>query len=89
MKGGKKCFRILEIGSEVPLEAMVLSEKSVKQPNPYMKNGLWWWDTDSMEVSKPYNTRQEALEDYINYLEKNRKDNSRASRQARKRMRKI
>lgn len=89
MKDGKKCFRILEIGSEVPLEAMVLSETSVQKPNPYLKDGLWWWETDSMEVSKPYNTRQEALEDYINYLEKNRKENSRASRQARKRMRKI
>ena len=39
--------------------------------------------------AKPYNTKQEALEDYIEYLEKNQKDESRASRQARKRMRKI
>ena len=89
VKGGKKRFRILEIGSEVPLDAMVLSEKSVQQPNPYMKNGLWLWYTNSMKVSKPYNTKQEALEDYIEYLEKNQKDESRASRQARKRMRKI
>ena len=85
----KTGFRLLEIGSDRPLKAMEFTGCNPFKPNPYMKDGKWFWYDYAYNLFGPYETEKDVIRDFLDYLIKNKKENTREYRQSQRRIRKI